>query len=278
MARPPEDPAHQRHERPPRPEQANVDGIGEADPAQDLAVAANGAGSLMGQLASLAGFTVAAWLFAARLRLSARQADESAAAALTAQRAQAATKARFEERTRQYRLLHDTVLSTLSTIARGGLDHRTREVRQRCAREADFLRGLISAARDASPAGLSAALAQVGHDKAALGPRVHHSSDAVPQQLPCQVVTATAKGVREALNNVVKHAGTKEAWVTATGEPDGSIVVAVVDRGYGFDTATVRPGLGIAQSLRQRILEVGGQVVIDSEPGEGTCVEIRWPA
>ncbi len=244
----------------------------------DIAVAPNGAGQVLGNLASLVGFTVAAGLFAARLRLSARQADESAAAALAAQRAQAATEARFEERTRQYRLLHDTVLSTLSAIARGGLDHRTREVRQRCAREADYLRGLISAARDASPAGLSAALAQVGHDQAALGLRVHHSGDAVPPELPSQVVTATAEGVREALNNVAKHAGTKEAWVTATGEPDGSIVVTVVDRGRGFDPATVRPGLGIAQSLQQRILEVGGQVVIDSEPGEGACVEIRWPA
>jgi signal transduction histidine kinase len=244
----------------------------------DTSVVASATGQLLGNLASLAGFTAAAWLFAARLRLSARQADESAAAALRAQRAQAATEARFEERTRQYRLLHDTVLSTLSAIARGGLDHRTREVRERCAREAEFLRGLISAASDASPAGLSAALARVGHDQAALGLRVHHSGDAVPQQLPSQVVTATAEAVREALNNVAKHSGTKEAWVTATGEPDGSIVVTVVDRGRGFDPAVVQPGLGIAQSLRQRILEVGGEVFIDSQPGEGAYVEIRWRA
>jgi signal transduction histidine kinase len=244
----------------------------------DVAVVPNGAGQVLGILASLAVFTIAAGLFAARLRLSARQADESAAAALTAQRAQAATEARFEERTRQYRLLHDNVLSTLSAISRGGLDHRTREVRQRCGREADFLRGLISAATDASPTGLSAALAQVGHDQAAFGLRIHHSNDAVPQQLPTEIVRATAESVKEALNNVAKHAGTKEAWVTATGESDGSIVVSVVDRGAGFDPTIVQPGRGIAQSLRQRMLEVGGQVVIDSEPGEGTCVEIRWPA
>lgn len=59
---------------------------------QDVAVAPSGAGQVLGSIASLVGFTVAAGLFAARLRLSARQADASAAEAFAAHLDQAAAQ------------------------------------------------------------------------------------------------------------------------------------------------------------------------------------------
>ncbi|MDO5737590.1 MAG: hypothetical protein Q4P15_14070, partial [Propionibacteriaceae bacterium] len=51
---------------------------------------------------------------------------------------------RESERLRQYRTLHDTVLSTLSAMSRGSLDTRQPEVQQRLTAEADYLRGLIA--------------------------------------------------------------------------------------------------------------------------------------
>jgi signal transduction histidine kinase len=108
-----------------------------------------------------------------------------------------------------------------------------------------------------------------------LGLQIHHSHDGVAQDLPAAVVEAIAQAVKEALNNVAKHAGTREAWVVAEGQQDG-IVVSVADHGCGFDTAAIKPGLGITRSLRERMASVGGEVEIDSQPGEGTYVEIRW--
>ena len=141
--------------------------------------------------------------------------------------------------------------------------------------DATFLKALVNAVNDASPDGLNAALGRVTYDQGLLGLQIHHSHDGVAQDLPGAVVEAISQAVKEALNNVVKHARTGEAWVTAEGDGNG-VVVSVADHGCGFDATTARPGLGIAQSLRERMAAVGGEVDIDSQPGEGTYVEIRW--
>jgi signal transduction histidine kinase len=123
----------------------------------------------VGNITSLLGFAVIAGLVSHYLM---RQAAASAGAAeeLAVARAQSASEeSRDRERTRQYRMLHDTVLSTLSALARGGLDPADPLVRQRCAADADYLRGLISSGGVAAGNQLQGELAAVGRSQAALG-------------------------------------------------------------------------------------------------------------
>jgi signal transduction histidine kinase len=94
------------------------------------------------------------------------------------------------------------------------------------------------------------------------------------------------QSVREALFNTVKHAGVERAAVSLS-EDAGDVVVRVSDEGKGFDPAeALEPdpetepdsgGFGL-RNLRERLDFVGGQVEIDSAPGEGTRVTIRMPA
>jgi signal transduction histidine kinase len=243
----------------------------------DLVGPNSGIGTIIGNVVSLMAFTIAAGLVADRLRSTARRTDLATAEALRAQDAEAAAearRARLEERVRQYGLLHDNVLTTLTLIG-AGAGGISPEMRERCRMDATFLRALVSTANDASPQGLSAALGRVAYDQGLLGLQIHHSHDAVAQDLPSPVVQAIAQAVREALNNVVKHAQTREACVVATGQGSG-VVVTVADHGCGFDTKSAEPGLGITKSMRDRIAAIGGDVEIDSLPGEGTYVEIRW--
>ena len=234
-------------------------------------------GSITAHVVSLVGFSFAGGLMAGSLRASARRSDELAIVALEAQHAESTLRARMDERSRQYRLLHDTVLSTLSAISRGGLDHRTREVQERCARDAAYLRGLITGGEDDAPTGLGAALSTVIRDQAALDLDVQPHFDGLPGDVPDDVVEAISSAVREALNNVAKHSGTKHAWLMATGSEDGSLAVRVTDRGSGTDLAELSGGLGIDGSIRARMAEIGGTAVIHSAVGEGTTVEITWP-
>jgi signal transduction histidine kinase len=183
----------------------------------------------------------------------------------------------FDERTRQYALLHDTVLSTLSAIARGGLDHRATEVQKRCADDADLLRGLITGMSHDTPTSLATALAEVSRAHAELGLEVRQQYDTLPDGLPPQAIEAIVLAVREALNNVSKHAKTVEAWVTATGDESGAVRVTVADRGVGFRVAPAHGGFGITRSIRGRLHDVGGRANIHSWEGEGTEVEIEWP-
>ncbi|CAM3223906.1 sensory histidine kinase UhpB [Arthrobacter ulcerisalmonis] len=182
------------------------------------------------------------------------------------------------ERAKQYRTLHDTVLSTLSALARGTLDASDPDVQSRCAADAEYLRSIISSADRSAANQLQGELAAVGRTQAVLGVRVHQHVAELPTMLPEEVVFAVRDACREALNNVVKHSGESEAWITGVGgDRPGSVVVSVTDRGRGFDPIATPPGLGLRQSIAARMTEVGGVAVIDSSPGQGTSVELMWP-
>ncbi|MEJ3745443.1 ATP-binding protein [Actinomycetes bacterium KLBMP 9797] len=250
---------------------------------RDLAADSSLAASVAGNIGSLVLFTVAAGLAATWVRSSARAVDEAHASALSAQRQAADAAARMAsieardwERRRQYRNLHDTVLSTLTVGAMGQIDLNTEQFRGQCERDARYLRSLITGSDGAVSTDLSAGLGRVVRDLAALGLRIDHNSAELPAGVPGHVTEALLGATREALNNARKHAGTGQAWLTSRGDGAGGLRVTVVDRGAGFVPATVRGGYGLLGSIRHRVVEAGGQCDITSTPGEGTTVEITW--
>ncbi|SCF28926.1 Signal transduction histidine kinase [Micromonospora matsumotoense] len=232
-------------------------------------------GSVAVNVFFMLGFALLAWLCAWMLRSSARQVDLATAEAIEARAREATARARYDERTRQYDVLHHTVLSTLSKIARGGLDHRDEAVRALCARDAEFLRGLMSGAAETGPSDFVGALAGVVRDKQALGLRVNSQFHALPATLPPAAASMLLGATREALTNVAKHANVDEAWLTAVGEGDG-VRIVVVDRGVGFEQEAVPTGRGLIRELRHSVIETGGTVDVTSSPGHGTVVEVTW--
>jgi signal transduction histidine kinase len=98
--------------------------------------------------------------------------------------------------------------------------------------------------------------------------------------VPRQVADEVAAAVASALDNVDKHAGPgARAWVLLEDDADG-LTVSVRDDGAGFaperlDEAAAAGRLGVAQSIRGRIRDLGGSVEITAAPGQGTEVEIR---
>jgi signal transduction histidine kinase len=196
-----------------------------------------------------------------------------AAGAVRRRRADAAEPAR--DQLEQRRVLHDTALATLTAIANGVHDVDAAEVRARCARDAAYLR-MIMQGGPVGPDGLPATLATLAADAVAVGLRVSAMCDALPSDLDPAVASAMAMAVREALNNVHRHAHTTQAWLSAA-EENGRVVVRVVDRGTGFAPARTAAGSGIRDSICARMREVGGGALVESAPGEGTCVELRWP-
>lgn len=73
--------------------------------------------------------------------------------------------------------------------------------------------------------------------------------------------------LREAVTNVVRHAGAHRCEVVLT--PDG---MRVVDDGAGRSGAAEGTGL---RGLRERVAAAGGTVTIDDRPGGGTVVEVQ---
>lgn len=233
-------------------------------------------GVVVANCATLAGFAALGW---AVVTLAAHVTQRSAVAEgeLAQARAQlAAAQSREDEHARRYRLLHDTVLSTLAALARGGLDIDDAMVRQRCAADADFLRALITA--DGEGGRLAAELATVARSQAGLGLRVQvHCAD-IPPHVPDPVIDAMAAAAREALNNVVKHAGVRQARLTARGDGTGGFTVTIADQGCGFDPAADPAGTGLRQSITARLVAIGGNAEVDSGTDQGTSVQLQWPA
>ncbi len=230
---------------------------------------------IVGHLNSLVSSAVLTWAFRWYLLRQGRLLDTANARALAAE----AHKARYAERLEHHRALHDTVLATLTTLAAGGIDANAPEVRERCAREAAYLRRLIQQTADeVHHREIGTALEEAVGSVEGLQLRVTAQYHDLPQ-VPPEVAAALGAAVREALNNVRRHAGTGHAYLTATGDPDGGggAVVTVVDRGPGFDLERYEPGLGLSGSVHGRMAEVGGRAVVDTAPGEGVRVELRWP-
>jgi signal transduction histidine kinase len=82
--------------------------------------------------------------------------------------------------------------------------------------------------------------------------------------------------VLEALQNVQKYAEATRATVTL-GQSDGTLTVSVSDDGRGFDTATTRRGSGLI-NMADRIDALGGELAVQSAPGEGTHLRVALPA
>ena len=84
--------------------------------------------------------------------------------------------------------------------------------------------------------------------------------------------------VQEALNNAWKHAqGSTQAVSCILGEDEESLSVTVKDNGPGFDVTAQWPdtdGLGLG-GLRERVRSIGGELLIDSEPGRGTSLTLQ---
>jgi len=91
-----------------------------------------------------------------------------------------------------------------------------------------------------------------------------------------------AAAVGAALDNVRKHVGEDaRAWILVEDEPD-EVIVTVRDEGPGIPEGRLAQAegegrLGVAQSIRGRLRDLGGTAELVSVPGQGTEVELRVP-
>jgi signal transduction histidine kinase len=100
-----------------------------------------------------------------------------------------------------------------------------------------------------------------------------------PVLLPDHVVEELASVVRACLDNVRTHVGASApAWVLVE-ELGERVVVTVRDEGPGFaperlEQARAEGRLGVAESIRGRMRDLGGEALLVTAPGQGTEWEL----
>ncbi len=83
--------------------------------------------------------------------------------------------------------------------------------------------------------------------------------------------------VKEALNNIVKHAGAHEVRL-GVDVSNGKLRVAVTDDGHGFERPPQDAWADGLRNMRQRMAEIGGECSIESHAGTGTTIifDVPW--
>lgn len=232
------------------------------------------------------GSTTVTWVVARELRRSASAFDRERALALD----HAEARAQSEERARQARLLHDRVLQTLEVVARSRAltdtvlqAHVAAEaVRVRAQVENDLT--MDESTKDtrtvSDPADLATQLTKLAYRHAELGLHVQLHDSALHNRgetgLSAVAVDALTGATEEALTNVAKHAGVDTA-VVRVDVADTAVTVSILDHGLGFDPSLAKPGLGLNDSIHQRLRAAGGHAQIESQLTHGTYVRLSAP-
>lgn len=129
-------------------------------------------------------------------------------------------------------------------------------------------------------AALPVALARLA-SSTPLGGALSFESDGAARSLPAEVEEGLLRCAQSLVSNVVRHSGATGAKLSLTFHP-GDVILDVVDNGRGFDpSAAISQGaaggsLGLSGVYR-RVEAMGGQMALESAPGEGTGVSITVP-
>ncbi len=197
------------------------------------------------------------------------------------------------QRRQSARLLHDTVLATLTLMAHSGLGVTPEALRAQAGDDARLLRqlrlGVEAAGQDTEPTP-TGSIPVVHQDDATLGTTLEsvkqrfgriglevswHGTGQV--LLPSEVLDAFLLALAECLENVRRHAGVTEAHVTIT-DDESTVRAMVTDSGIGFDVKDIDSArLGLKDSVIARLAEVGGTARLFSSPGSGTTVVLEVP-
>ncbi|HXR44817.1 MAG TPA: ATP-binding protein, partial [Pseudolysinimonas sp.] len=189
------------------------------------------------------------------------------------------------------RLLHDTVLATLTLLAHSGVGVTPEALRQQAGDDARLLRQLRLGTSSTGPEVVGTATSPIPVvDEPVLGTTLESVKQRFGRMglqvswhgtgqvlLPSEVLDAFLLALAECLENVRRHSGVTEAHVTIT--EDETIVRALVtDAGVGFDIDDIDDAkLGFTESVVGRLREVGGNARLFSAPGSGTTVVLEVP-
>jgi len=102
----------------------------------------------------------------------------------------------------------------------------------------------------------------------------------IPRDCPDMIVSLPFKRhlimfFKEVVHNCARHAKATEVRISVSAESQ-QLCLRVADNGCGFDISAQREGWGV-DSMQKRAQELGGTVAIDSQPGQGTAVQLTVP-
>jgi signal transduction histidine kinase len=109
------------------------------------------------------------------------------------------------------------------------------------------------------------------------GIEVHFKHNGIERRFTPDLETGAFRVIQESLTNVARHAKVKEADVHVWAD-SAALHAQVVDHGVGFNLTLGMPAESCGLTgMRERVALLGGELTIETMPGEGTCVTTTFP-
>ena len=188
------------------------------------------------------------------------------------------------ERARLARVVHDGVLQVLALVQRRGteLGGQAAELGRLAGEQEEALRTLIRSQDSLQPE-TAPGVADLAQRLGRLGsrPGVTVATPGTPVELPAHLVGEVVAAVGACLDNVRVHVGDgAPAWVLLEAFPD-RVELSVRDEGPGIPAGRLEQAeadgrLGVAQSIRGRVADLGGTAALSTGPS-GTEWELVVP-
>lgn len=184
------------------------------------------------------------------------------------------------ERVQVDAIVHDSVLTTMLSAARAYTPEAQALAATMAGNAIGHLRDAVAAAPDSEATVSGEIVAQRIESAAASMSQPFRYAIAVDAwcPIPIPVAEAAYSATVQAMVNSLQHAGPGvERWVDIRSSGAGTFAIEIGDRGVGFDVAQLpRERLGVRVSILERVATAGGVAEIDSAPGEGTVIRLRW--
>jgi PAS domain S-box-containing protein len=195
-------------------------------------------------------------------------------------------EAHEEERTRIARELHDDISQRLALLS-GELASLKRGRAVLAAEVGNQVADLASDIQALSHRLHPPKLEYLGLAAAAAGfcrelPERHRveidfHSENIPKELPREISLCLFRVLQEALQNAIKHSGSRQFQVSLRGGAN-EVELTVHDSGVGFEPEEALRGRGLGlTSMQERLKLVDGQLSINSKPQSGTTIQARVP-
>ena len=107
------------------------------------------------------------------------------------------------------------------------------------------------------------------------GIAISYEKQGIPFTVEGSAAVQVYRILQEALNNVARHSGAKQAWVRLRFLPD-VMEMEVEDHGGGFNGRPAKHGIGLV-AMRERSELMGGQIVFSTPPDGGTVLHLSVP-
>jgi signal transduction histidine kinase len=107
------------------------------------------------------------------------------------------------------------------------------------------------------------------------GIAISYEKQGVPFAVDGSAAVQIYRVLQEALNNLARHSGAKQAWVRLRFLP-ATLELEVEDHGIGFNGRAAKHGIGLV-AMRERSELMGGRIVFSTPAEGGTLLQLTVP-